>query len=53
MLLLAAGTAVTAGLTGCGSGNGFFGDAQKTYTVTLTATSGTVQHTTAVTLNVQ
>ena len=42
LLLLAAGAAVTAGLTGCGSGNGFFsGEAQRAYTVTLTATSGT------------
>jgi sugar lactone lactonase YvrE len=53
MLLLAAGAAVTAGLTGCGASNGFFGEAQRAYTVILTATSGTVQHTTTVTLNVQ
>ena len=53
VLLLAAGTVTTAGLTGCGASNGFFGEAQRTYTVILTATSGTVQHTTTVTLDVQ
>ena len=52
-LLFAAATAVAIGLTGCGSGNGFFGEAPASYTVTLTATSGTVQHSTTVTLNVQ
>ncbi len=52
-LLLTAGTIFSAALTGCGSGNGFFGEAPKTYAVALTATSGTVQHSTTVTLNVQ
>lgn len=51
-LLLAVGS-LTIGVAGCGAGNGFFGQAKKTYTVTITATSGTVQHSTAVTLTVQ
>jgi len=53
MLLLAAGPPSPRALTGCGASNGFFGEAQRAYTVILTATSGTVQHTTTVTLNVQ
>ena len=53
VLLLSAGAAVAIGITGCGSGNGFFGEAQKNYTVMLTATSGTVQHAAVVTLNLQ
>jgi hypothetical protein len=46
------------GLTGCGTGTGFFGEAQKTYTInvigTATGTNGaTLQHVTTVTLTVQ
>jgi streptogramin lyase len=52
-LLLAAGIAGIAGLSGCGSTNGFFAQAQKTYTITVTATSGTLSHSTAVTLTVE
>jgi hypothetical protein len=53
VLVLLAGAAATVGLTGCVGGNGFFGHAPKTYTVTITATSGTVQHLVNATLNVQ
>jgi hypothetical protein len=52
-VVLLAGVAATAGLTGCGSGNGFFGHAPATYNVTITATSGTIQHSVNATLNVQ
>jgi len=53
-IVLLAGIAAAAGLTGCGyNGNGFFGQTPKTYTITITATSGTIQHSTAVTLNLQ
>ena len=50
VLLLLGGVA---GLTGCGSSNGFFGQPQKSYTLTVTATSGTLVRTTTVVLNVQ
>jgi len=40
-------------MMGCGSGNGFFGQAPQNYSVTVTATAGTVQHASTVTLNVQ
>ena len=43
----------TAGLTGCGTSNGFFGQPGQSYTVTVTATSGTLVHSTTVVLNVQ
>ena len=47
------GIAATTGLIGCGTGNGFFGKAPQTYNVTITATSGTIEHLVNVTLNVQ
>jgi hypothetical protein len=53
VLVLLAGAVTMAGLTGCGSGNGFFGHAPQTYNITITATSGTVQHSVNATLNVQ
>jgi hypothetical protein len=54
LILLLGGIGATAGLTGCGyNGNGFFGQAPQTYTITITATSGTIQHSVNVTLNVQ
>jgi hypothetical protein len=42
-------------LTGCASvsGSGFFTQAEKTYTINVTATSGNVQHAAAVTLLVE
>jgi sugar lactone lactonase YvrE len=52
LLLLCAGAAL-AGLNGCGTDAGFFGHAQKTYTVTVTATMGTVSHTSNVTITVE
>ncbi|MFP5234520.1 MAG: MBG domain-containing protein, partial [Acidobacteriota bacterium] len=53
LLLAGASLAAIAGLSGCGSATGFFGQAQQNYTVTLTATSATLQHSETFTLNVQ
>ena len=53
MLVLLAGAVVTTSLTGCGSHNGFFGHAPQTYNITITATSGTLQHSVKTTLTVQ
>ena len=54
LIVLLGGVAATTGLTGCGyNGNGFFGQAPQTYNITITATSGTIQHSVNVTLNVQ
>jgi hypothetical protein len=55
--LLMASFAV-AGLTGCGTGSGFFGQAQQTYTITVTGTAtagngATLQRSTTVTLTVE
>jgi hypothetical protein len=47
-IVLLAGIATSAGLAGCG-----FGYLQHTYNITITATSGTVQHSIRATLNVQ
>ena len=49
-LLLAGGAAATL-MSGCGGG--FFTQSPENYTVTITATCGTLQHSTSVTLNVQ
>jgi large repetitive protein len=51
LVLLMAG--LTATLTGCGSQNGFLLQSPQTYTLTVTVTSGTVQHSQTVTLIVQ
>ena len=50
VLLLLGGVA---GITGCGTSNGFFGQPAQSYTVTVTATSGTISHSTTVVLNLQ
>jgi len=53
-LLLIVGASAVAGLAGCGAkDSGLFGEAQKTYTVLVVATSGSVSHSTPVTLTVQ
>ena len=52
-LLLLAGLAATAGLTGCGTTSGFFAQQQQTYNIVVTGTSGTLTHSTTVTLTVE
>jgi CSLREA domain-containing protein len=51
LVLLMAG--LTATVTGCGSQNGFLLQSPQTYMLTVTATSGTLQHSQTVTLIVQ
>jgi hypothetical protein len=51
LLLLLAGTA--AAMSGCGSSNGFLSQSPQTYTLTATATGGTLEHSQTVTLIVQ
>jgi hypothetical protein len=53
LLVAISGFAGTAGVMGCGASNSFSGQTKKSYTVTVTATAGTVQHTSTVTLNLQ
>jgi len=53
LLLLLASAGAVAGLSGCGSGNGFIGQPQTTSNLTVTATSGALSHTTTLTLTVQ
>ena len=53
LLLLGASLATVAGVSGCGSNTGFFSQAQKSYTVTVTAASGTLLRTSNVTLTVE
>ncbi len=53
LLLLCAGAAAMAGLSGCGSSNGIFGLMPKAYTVTVTGTMGSVSHSTTTILIVQ
>jgi hypothetical protein len=42
-----------AGLSGCGATSGFFGQPTQTYTMTVTATSGTLSHATTITLTLE
>jgi sugar lactone lactonase YvrE len=51
LVLLLAGA--TAAVSGCASNNGFMLQSPRTYTLTVTATSGTLQHSQTVTLTVQ
>jgi sugar lactone lactonase YvrE len=53
LLLFAAGLAAVSALSGCGSATGLFSQRQQTYTVTITATSGTLSHSTTVLLTVE
>jgi len=53
LLLLIAGMTAMAGVSGCGSSTGFFAQAQKSYTVTATATAGTLSHSTTIMLTVE
>ena len=50
--LLLGGAAATSILSGC-AGNGFFAQAPQNYSVTITATSGNLQHSATFTVNVQ
>jgi predicted outer membrane repeat protein len=53
LLLLGLSLVVAAGLGGCGSPDGFFGQAQRNYTVTVTGSSHELSNTTSVTLMVE
>jgi sugar lactone lactonase YvrE len=53
LFLLVAGASAMAGLSGCGTASGFFGQAQTTYNVQITASSGSLSHSTSVTLTIQ
>jgi hypothetical protein len=53
VLLAGAGAATLAGLSGCGSNTGFFAQAQQSYTVTVTVSSGALSHTSNLTLTVE
>jgi hypothetical protein len=51
--LMALALGSLSGLSGCVSGNGFFGQKPSSYTVTVTATSGPLTRSTTLTLNVE
>ena len=53
LLLTAAGLGTVSTLSGCVTGNGFFGQQRSSYTVTVTATSGPLTRSTNLTLNVE
>jgi large repetitive protein len=53
VLLVLGGAAASSALSGCGSTNGFLVQSPQNYTVSITATSGSMLHTATVTLNVQ
>jgi hypothetical protein len=53
VVVLLAGGAAGALLNGCGSNSGFFAQPPQSYNITITATSGNLQHTASVALNVE
>jgi hypothetical protein len=53
VLLLFVGAGAMAALSGCGAGDGVLGSSPQSFNLVITATSGGIQHTTNVTLNVQ
>jgi hypothetical protein len=53
LLLMAASVSVAAGLSGCGSTIGFFGQPMQSYTVNVSGNSGTLSRSTTVTLTVE
>jgi sugar lactone lactonase YvrE len=53
VLLLVVAVAAVAGLSACSTQSGFFGNPQKSYVITVTATSGTISHSETLNLTVQ
>jgi len=53
LLLLGLGMGAMVGLSGCGSTSGLFSQQQRTYTVVVTATVGTLSHSTTILLTVE
>jgi hypothetical protein len=53
LLVAAAALGTLSTMSGCARGNGFFGQQQSSYTVTVTATSGPLTRSTRLTLNVE
>ena len=53
LLLLGGGMAAMTGLSGCGSNTGFFAQAQRSYPMTVTVSSGSLSHTSTITLTVE
>jgi YVTN family beta-propeller protein len=53
LLLLASTVAIAAGLSGCGGSSSTTSQTPQTYTITLTAISGSLSHSTPVTLTVE
>ena len=53
LVLLVGGLTSMAALSGCSFGSGYFGQGPATYTYTVTGTSGSLTHSTSVTLNIK
>jgi hypothetical protein len=53
LLLAGAGAVTLAGLSGCGSNNGFYNQTRQSYTITVTVASGSLSHTSTVTLIIE
>jgi hypothetical protein len=53
LVMLAAGVGATVGLTGCGATSGLFSEQQRSYTITVSATAGSLTHVTQLILTVE
>ncbi len=53
LVILIAGAAAIAGLSGCNSGNGFFAQSPQSYDLTITVTTGALEHSTGISLIVE
>jgi hypothetical protein len=53
LLLLGGGLAAMAGMSGCGTTTGFFAQSQQSYSITVTVASGSLSHTSTITLTVE
>jgi len=53
LIVAVGGCALMGGISGCGSGSGFFNQSPQVYAITETVTAGALSHSTTVTLTIE